>query len=80
MPTITLKNIPADIYENLKRSAELNRRSLNSEIIHCLEQALGSHIADPQVSLAAARRLRERTAGYHITDDEFDQAKRAGRL
>jgi len=79
MPTITLKNIPADIYENLKRSAALNRRSLNSEIIHCLEQALGSHPVDPQVSLETARRLRERTAGYQITDDEFDQAKRAGR-
>ena len=33
MPTITVKNIPSDIYEKLKKSAEISHRSINSEII-----------------------------------------------
>ena len=33
MPTITVRNIPTDLYEWLKQSAEANRRSINSEII-----------------------------------------------
>lgn len=38
--TLTLKNIPDDIYERLKLSAEANRRSMNSEAIVCMETAL----------------------------------------
>ena len=37
MPTLTLKNIPADLHARLKASAERNRRSLNSEILARLE-------------------------------------------
>jgi hypothetical protein len=29
MPTVTVKNIPSDLYEKLKQSAEVNRRSIN---------------------------------------------------
>jgi len=38
--TLTLKNIPDELYERLKSAAELNRRSLNSEAIVCLESGL----------------------------------------
>lgn len=41
MPTtITLKGIPDDVYDRLKLSAEANRRSVNSEVIACLETLL----------------------------------------
>ena len=41
MPTtLTLKNIPDDVYERLKLAAEMHRRSLNSEAIVCLETVL----------------------------------------
>ena len=41
MPTtLTLKNIPDDVYDRLKASAEAHRRSLNSEAIVCLESVL----------------------------------------
>jgi len=41
MPTtLTLKNIPDEVYDRLKHSAEMNRRSMNSEAIVCLEAAL----------------------------------------
>ncbi|MGC8703572.1 MAG: FitA-like ribbon-helix-helix domain-containing protein, partial [Thiomonas sp.] len=41
MPTtLTLKNIPDEVYQRLKTSAEIHRRSLNSEAIVCLESVL----------------------------------------
>jgi plasmid stability protein len=79
MTTITVKNIPTDIYEKLKQSAKLNHRSINSEIIASIERAVRSQALDPGLLLADARRLRERTAPYPITDDELTQAKSKGR-
>jgi antitoxin FitA len=38
--TITLKNIPDDIYGSLKAAAEAHHRSINSEVIACLERVL----------------------------------------
>ncbi len=79
MPTITVKNIPAEIYEKLKRAAEISRRSINSEIIACIERAVGSRRVDPDVLLANARKLREQTATHPITNRGFSRAKTAGR-
>jgi plasmid stability protein len=79
MPTITVKNIPPDLYERLREAAAANRRSLNSEIIVCIERAVGSSAIQPEEFLAQARRLREKTIDYPITDDEFTRAKSAGR-
>ncbi len=79
MPTITVKNIPPDLYERLKEAAAAHRRSINSEVIVCIEQALRGNRIDPEDILARARVLREKTAAYAITDDEFTQAKSAGR-
>lgn len=79
MPSITVKNIPAELYERLKQSAEANRRSLNKEIIVCIEQAVTSQPLDPEAFLKRARSLREKTSAYILTDEAVNQAKRAGR-
>jgi antitoxin FitA len=79
MPTITVKNSPVDIYEKLKRAAEINHRSINSEVIACIERAVGSREIDPEVVLANARRLRAQVSGPPITDLELARAKTAGR-
>lgn len=79
MATITVKNIPDDLYERLKLAAELNRRSINSEIIMCIERAIGSQKVNPETLLINARQLREKTADYVISDEEFNQAKNLGR-
>jgi plasmid stability protein len=75
MPTVTVKNIPPDLYERLKELAEANHRNINSEIIACLEQAVSSRRLDPDTLLANARKLREKTSGYIISDEEFNRAK-----
>jgi plasmid stability protein len=79
MPSITVKNIPTELYELLKQAASTHRRSINSEIIFCIEQAVRSQKASPQGFLAGARILREKSAEYEISDEEFSQAKGAGR-
>ncbi len=79
MPTITVKNIPTDLYQRLKQSAETNRRSINSEVIVCIEMAVRSRRIQPEAILNRARKLREKTSDYIVTDDEFTQAKVAGR-
>ena len=80
MATVTVKNIPDDIYERLKAVAEINRRSINSEIIVCIENAVASRRIDPEKVLESARHLRELTAKHPIKDEEFNQVKAEGRL
>ena len=79
MTTFTVKNIPTELYNRLKQSAELNRRSINSEIIVCIEKAVSSRRMDTEDLLARARVLREKTKGYRVTEDEISQAKNEGR-
>ena len=79
MTTITVKNIPPEIYEKLKRSAQLRHRSINSEIIACIERSVGGQPIDPDLLLTNARIFRERTGAYSITDDEFTHLKSTGR-
>ena len=67
MPTLTVKNIPDELYERLKQSAGEHRRSLNSEILVCLERALYSERVDPQAVLARADAERIlRGADYEV--------------
>ncbi|MBM4045473.1 MAG: DNA-binding protein [Planctomycetes bacterium] len=80
MPTVTLKNVPADLYDRLRRAAEAHRRTVTNEIIACLERALGGRTTSPEAILARARKLREKTLNCPISDDEFTGAKAAGRL
>lgn len=79
MATVTVKNIPEELYNRLKSVAEINRRSLNSEIIVCIENAVSSQIIDPDEMLKNARMLRKLTAGYMISDEAFNHAKTEGR-
>jgi len=80
VPTITLKNIPADLHRQLKKRAEEHHRSLNKEIIATLKNAAsGTHQLDPtklEESVRQARALFRRP----ITAREIDRWKREGRL
>ena len=76
---ITVKNIPAGLHERLKKRAGRNRRSLNSEIISILDEALVAHPIKPEGMIAAARAFRERTKGLVLDEDFIGRAKREGR-
>lgn len=79
MPTtLTLKNIPDDVYERLRVAAEMHRRSLNSEAIVCLETVLAPTRISPAERLARARELRAGlNAQFRATD--IDTLKKQGR-
>jgi antitoxin FitA len=79
MATITVKNIPDDLYANLKQSAAANHRSINGEVISCIERSVSNRSRDPEAILERARQLREKWRGPPITDEELQKAKIAGR-
>jgi antitoxin FitA len=80
MPTtLTLKNIPDSVYERLKASAEMNRRSMNSEAIVCLEAVLVPARLAPGERLARARELRAALKPRKFLARDIDAMKRAGR-
>ncbi len=80
MPTtLTLKNVPDVVYEKLKLSAEVHRRSLNGEAIVCLEAVLFPSQVAPTERLARARELRSALAPTKFTARDIDALKREGR-
>lgn len=58
--------------------AKLNHRSLNSEIICCLEKHTKMTTVDAQELIDKARRVRARI-GHKFTDKEIQDAKNEGR-
>ncbi len=79
MATITLKNIPKELYSKLKVVAKVNRRSINSEAIICLEKVLLSRRKPVEEILEEARQLREFTTGYVLTPEELEEMINEGR-
>ena len=80
MASITIKNIDPELYERLKQQASEHRRSINNEAIVCIERSLLRYpAADSDEVMRHAQLAREMTAGYIITNEEIDRAKREGR-
>lgn len=80
MPTtLTLKNIPDQLYERLRRTATLHRRSLNSEAIVCLERVLLPSVMQASERIARAQALRADLPPVFNAPDiaKFKQAGRA---
>lgn len=77
MPAITVKNIPPKLYEELKTAAQTHRRSLNSEIIACLEHAFLARRVAPEERLIRARALR--VGASPMQAEEIERAIATGR-
>jgi len=77
--TLTLKNVPDEVYRRLKAAAEAHRRSLNSEAIVCLESVLIPGRVAVADRLAAARAMRARLPKLVVRRRELDAFKREGR-
>ncbi|OGL47073.1 MAG: hypothetical protein A2161_20255 [Candidatus Schekmanbacteria bacterium RBG_13_48_7] len=80
MTTITIKNIPDDLYEKLKKKAKENRRSINSEIILCIEQMVQSTRLDAKEFLKKIDVLMDGLNIPYLTDEFLKEAKDEGRL
>ncbi len=79
MATITVKNVPDDLYDKLKALAKEHRRSINNEVIMIIESHLEPRERSMEEMLAHARGIRELTTGYKISDEQIDEFKRQGR-
>lgn len=80
MATITLKNVPDDLYETLKARAQADRRSINAQAIHCLEAALTlSEKMSPEDEIRWLRRVRPQIDPYAVSDEEIQEAIDSGR-
>lgn len=69
MPNFTLKQIPEEVYVKLKKQAEAHRRSINSEIIACLEKVVNPREMEAIEILDKARELRKEVSGSIPTSD-----------
>lgn len=53
MPTLTIRDLPTDVLDRLRRRAAEERRSLNQEAIHLIELALRAHMFSPAAQVEA---------------------------
>lgn len=79
IPSLTLKAIPHPLYERLKRSAQLHRRSINSEALVRLEAALMPRQPDAEEFLKDLDALHAHAEIPRVTDALLRRARHEGR-
>lgn len=79
MPNLTIKTVPDPLLRRLRAQAARHRRSLNSEVIACLEAAVGPTPVNPDALLGEIRALRP-AVRRPVTDRLLNRLKRAGRM
>ncbi len=80
MPAITVKNIPDPIYKNLKFAAQVHHRSINSEIIACLEKELMHEKIPVDKRIENAQQLRARFKAKIADVNDIASSIEQGRL
>ena len=78
MATVTIKNLPDDLYELIKKNAASNYRSINGEIIFRLERSLKRN-AEAGKLLQRINTLQKTVDLPELTEDGLKKARDAGR-
>jgi plasmid stability protein len=78
MASITIKDVPPEVHERLRQRARTNRRSLQQEILACLEEAVLPTRPDAGEIIEEARVLGRRF-GIRVDHRTTDRYKREGR-
>ena len=79
MATLTIKNLPDELHHRLKQRAMAHHRSVNGEVIACLERAVNGGPADPEAFPRSVRENRERLSRIWATDKDLKKARNWGR-
>ena len=79
MASLTIKNVPQSLLRQLKAQAARHRRSLNHEVIVCLESLTQRVLVDVDSLLAKARQIRRIPQKTRLTDRTLTSLKVAGR-
>lgn len=77
MASITIKDVPKALRERLKQAAVRNCRSLDSEIIVCLERTLEQPAPSKAELMEAAAALRKKLPW--VDHHQVEEHKRLGR-
>lgn len=78
MSSITVRNIPERIKKRLNSRANITHRSLNNEIIACLDEHLFPNKSEINNMLEKSEEIRNRL-NFTIDLDDLNIAKRQGR-
>lgn len=76
--TLTIRNVPDIVHAKLKRRAEANRRSLNSEVLQILEAATGEEEIDRDALWEEIREQREKMPPVPWGPEELKRIMREG--
>lgn len=85
MPALTLQHLPESLYQQLKNAADLHGRSIDSEIIICLEKLCLEQTVTtagkitPAERLSRIRQLRSGIKTNSITPEDIELAINSGR-
>lgn len=79
MATITIRKFPDNVLKILKSRAKANKRTLNNEILFCIEEIVTSRKTDPQVYLEQVRQLRN-SLGFVTDAETIAKSKASGRI
>ena len=77
MPSITIKSLPPVLHERLKDIARRHHRSLQNEIVACLERHAERLPRSKSELMAEAARLRDKLP--YVDHGLVDEYKRSGR-
>jgi len=80
MATITVKNIPNELYLKLKTTASFNRRSINNEVIYCIENMIQSRKVNPDDFINQIDNFYKNIDVPSLTDEKLEKYKKFGRL
>ena len=78
MATITLKDVPRVLHLEIKKRAEVNRRSINNEIITTLERLYGIKEINPDDLILKANQIKGQIKGF-LTQRVLESFKNEGR-
>jgi hypothetical protein len=79
MPAITIKNVPSELYDDIKKSASKNLRSINSEIIYRLKKTLSYRKINPNRLISKIDKINSQISLPNLNDDFILNAKNLGR-
>jgi len=79
MPAITIKNVPNELYDDIKKSASKNLRSINNEIIFRLKKTLSHRKTNPNHLIAKIDKINSIISLPNLNDDFISNAKNEGR-
>ncbi len=79
MPALTIKNIPDELYSELKYIAKQHHRSINSEVIVSLKRILLPKKVSPEDTINSIRNVRIQITPNIITIEDIQQSINEGR-